>query len=149
MYYVKFQLSPGQQSPVGSLGIVIPDTNWIVWAGEDGAEFPSPALVHEDMTADEIAAVQPETRTIYAAKKLIAVLLDEQQVITRAVVLVAMDEINLLRKWLLDYQSVVAAAANLAALKTAVASLPAFQPRTKQQLLAAITAALDSGKATT
>lgn len=148
MHYVKFQLSPGQQSPPGSIGIPIPDTNWIVWAGEDGSQFPSPALVHEDMTAEEIAAVQPKARCIYAAKKQLAVLLDEQQAITRAVVLVAMDEINLLRKWLVDYQAVVAAAANLTAIKTGVAALPAFQPRTKRQLIAAITDALDSGEAT-
>ena len=67
MQYIKFDLTPGQQSPVGSTGIAL-SSGWIVWVGEEGtfnenAIFgtilpgdtqPSPTIIHQEMTSEEI-----------------------------------------------------------------------------------------------
>lgn len=65
----------------------------------------------------------------------------------RAIVLTAIDEINILRDWITQFKIAVAGAATLAALKTAVANLPNLPQRTAQQAKTAITNKINSGGA--
>ena len=62
MKYVKFKLTPGQQPPTDGkcLGVAVPGTDWLVWAGDDSDEFPVAAIERADMTAEEVASVQPQ-----------------------------------------------------------------------------------------
>ena len=69
------------------------------------------------------------------------------RVVDRAIVLAAIDEINLLRTWITDFKVAVAGAASLAALKTAVAALPAVPQRTAVQAKSAIEDKIESGGA--
>jgi len=63
----------------------------------------------------------------------------------RATLLTAVDEINLLRQWLVALKTEIAAATSLADLKTRVATLPNMPDRTPQQARTATHAKMDSG----
>ena len=63
----------------------------------------------------------------------------------RAFADIAKDEINLLRKWTRDFKAEVAAATNLADLKTRVSGLPTLNDRTLDQLKTAIKNRVDDG----
>lgn len=65
----------------------------------------------------------------------------------RAVLLVLLDEVNVLRQWITSFKAAVAAAATLADLKTRVSALPAMPDRTSAQARAAVAAKIDSGAA--
>lgn len=67
--------------------------------------------------------------------------------LVRAEALVAMDEINLLRQWVTDFQSAVAAASSLSDLKTRVANLSNLPQRTSSQLISAVSSRIDGGGA--
>jgi len=124
------------------------DTDWLVWAGKDGEQFPDLSLVHKDMTSEEVASVQPMAMCIAAAKRRLESVLDDQQALIRVVALSALSEVNLLRSWLAAFKTEAAASVSLADLKTRVAGLPAMPDRTKAQLMKAIVSKLDSGEAT-
>lgn len=76
--------------------------------------------------------------------------LDQQQQeingLIRALALVVLDENNILRTWLRDFKTEVAASASLADLKTRVATLPTTSDRTAIQLRNAIKAQISGGK---
>jgi len=63
----------------------------------------------------------------------------------RALVAVLLDEVNALRQWLASFKVEVAAATNLADLKTRVATLPATPDRTLAQAKTAILNKVDGG----
>ena len=63
----------------------------------------------------------------------------------RATAAVLVDEINLLRQWLVAFKVEVAAAATLADLKTRVAGLPNMPDRTLAQAKTAITSKINGG----
>lgn len=63
----------------------------------------------------------------------------------RAVLLVAIDEINNLRQWIAAFKTEVAAAASLADLKTRVADLPNMPDRTAAQAKTAIKNKINAG----
>lgn len=133
MKYVKFRLQPGQQSPDGSTSRLIPGTDWIVWAGPDGSVFPAPAIENIDMTAEEIAAIQPDAVLAYEATSLLD-LIDAERALVRSVALAALDELNAIRSWLVSFKAAVATAASLSQLKESVALLPDTPDRTRLQL---------------
>lgn len=56
------------------------------------------------------------------------------------------DEINILRGWTVNFKAEVAAASNLADLKTRVAGLPTLNDRTLSQLKIALQSRVDSGQ---
>jgi hypothetical protein len=66
-------------------------------------------------------------------------------IILRAVADITKDELNILRQWLAAFKVEVAAASNLADLKTRVATLPATADRTLAQLKTAIKNKIDGG----
>jgi len=70
---------------------------------------------------------------------------DETGRITRAIVLVLIDELNILRQWIAAFKVQVAAATTLADLKTRVAGLPATPDRTGPQAKTSIVNKLNSG----
>lgn len=61
----------------------------------------------------------------------------------RAIVKLTVDELNVLRDWIMQFKAAVAGAATLAALKTAVAALPNTPARTYQQARTAYENAVD------
>ena len=65
----------------------------------------------------------------------------------RGLALVALDEINLLREWVVAFKVQAAAATNLANLQTRIASLPDMPDRTAAQLEAAIRGKVNAGMA--
>lgn len=146
MHFVKFILRSGQQPPIGSMGICIPGTGWLVWQGEDGQAFPAEGVDHADMTTEEVASIQPAAILAYEAKRLLDSQ-DGQQALIRAVALAALEEINAVRNWLLSFKGQVAASANLADLKTWIAGMPDTTKRTRRQMVSAIRSIIDSGEA--
>lgn len=72
---------------------------------------------------------------------------DPAPMLARAVILAALDEINLLRQWLADLKAQVAAATSLADLKARVALLPDTPDRSALQAKSAVAAKIDSGGA--
>ena len=67
--------------------------------------------------------------------------------VLKAIVLLLIDELNDLRGWLVDFKAEVAAASNLADLKTRVAGLPNMTDRTSAQARTAIRGKIDNGSA--
>ncbi len=63
----------------------------------------------------------------------------------RAVVAVAVDEINTLREWIVAFKAATAAATSLANLQTRVAALPDLPDRTLSQAKSAFIAKVNSG----
>jgi hypothetical protein len=69
---------------------------------------------------------------------------NELEMRLRAIMLLAADEVNLLREWIMLFKAAVAGAGTLAALKTAVAALPNLDQRTKPQVLTRWRTKIDS-----
>jgi hypothetical protein len=65
----------------------------------------------------------------------------------RAVVLTALDEVNILRDWVTQFKAATAGAATLAAFKTAVAGLPSLNQRTPAQAKNALSARINTADA--
>lgn len=80
------------------------------------------------------------------AKELLASA-EAYEKLTRAVVLITLDEINNLRSWIASFKTEVAASTNLANLQSRVAALPNMPARTITQLKTAIEAKIDAGTA--
>lgn len=95
-------------------------------------------MAQEDVAAIKAAVIREES-TDQFSKKECAVL--------RAIVLSAMDEINLLRAWITNFKAAVAGAATLPTLKAAVGELPNVPQRTAAQAKSAIEAKIESGDA--
>lgn len=66
-------------------------------------------------------------------------------ILLRALADILKDEINVVRGWTASFKTEVAAASNLADLKTRVATLPTLGARTLAQLKTAINSRIDSG----
>ncbi len=118
----------------------------------DGSDNASEMTAGEKVTAD--AAIASAAATVAAAKNLVdrtsainrvASLVDVDAKVARAVIAVAIDEINILREWVAAFKVEVAAAASLADLKTRVATLPATPDRTLAQAKTAITNKINAG----
>ena len=80
-----------------------------------------------------------------AAKAMLQGAHDPNVKLVRAVVLTLLDEVNLLRSWLVDFKAQTAAATNLADFKARVATLPATPDRTAAQAKNAVANKLDGG----
>jgi hypothetical protein len=80
-----------------------------------------------------------------SAINIYSTLTHDQAKLYRAVMLVAVDELNILRQWLTSFKAAVAAATSLADLQTRVAALPATPDRTPTQAVNAITNKINSG----
>lgn len=65
--------------------------------------------------------------------------------VQRGAALVTMDELNLLRQWLVLFKATVAVASTLADLKTGVATLPNMPDRVATQIRTAIQTKITSG----
>jgi hypothetical protein len=103
------------------------------------------AVLNADLSAGAVAArVRQRLRT---PADLAFAAVESAAVRDRAIVLVAIDEINLLREWITSFKAAVAAATSLANLQTRVAALPDLPDRTPAQAKAAVTNKIDSGNA--
>jgi hypothetical protein len=65
---------------------------------------------------------------------------DNWPIVTKAIVLALIDELNLLREWIVAFKAQTAAATSLANLQTRVAALPDLPDRTVPQAIAAVRA---------
>ena len=128
------------------------------YAGNDAA---ADALVtaylasHPGWTAQEVdsttfaaAAVIPDQAPLRTeAVGLLNTSITGNAKLTRAVVLITMDEINNLRQWVMSFKAAVAAATTLADLKTRVAALSDTPDRTTAQLKTAVENKINAGTA--
>lgn len=73
--------------------------------------------------------------------------IDKEEKLLKAVLLVALDEVNTIREWLASFKTEVAAATSLSDLKTRVGNLPAMPDRTAAQVKSAVLSKLSSGAA--
>jgi len=143
---------------LGTIGMTIPTTPEAVaercltlFAQGNTAAIPV-ELTIKDMY-EILAPVQSDVRAIWeaeatgrltaeteAAAKAIEQNLDEYERRMKAVVLVLIDEVNLLRGWVTGFKAEVAAATSLADLKARVATTPNMPARTGVQAKAVIAA---------
>lgn len=72
---------------------------------------------------------------------------DQDGIQWRALALMLLDEFNTLRQWTVSFKAEVAAATNLADLKTRVATLPTLNDRTITQVKAAYSNKISGGSA--
>jgi hypothetical protein len=86
------------------------------------------------LTAQRAEAIDIFANQPYALSKL-----------NRAVDLVMMDEINLIREWLMSFKSATAAATTLATFQSGVAALPSMPDRTPVQAKTAVQNKVNSG----
>lgn len=89
----------------------------------------------------------PILRLHAAAAARVQDAISESALRDRAVVLAALDEINVLRSWIEGFKAAVAAAGTLAALKTAVAELPSLPERSATAARNAVVSKINSGGA--
>lgn len=129
-----------------------PLQDFILVSSDNGIEITkwNPALGTQP-TAEQLAAVtQEQVDAAKSAKfKVLTKAYHEgvqaENVALRATVALVVDELNILREWLSDFKTEVAAATNLANLQTRIASLPNMQDRTYQQAKTAIKTLIDNG----
>ena len=84
------------------------------------------------------AVIDAEKQAALAAYKEIQRDMDQYEMALKAVALVVLAEVNLVREWLSAYKTQVAAATSLANLQDRVAAMPAMPERTVDQLKAAV-----------
>jgi hypothetical protein len=89
-----------------------------------------------DWSAEAHAAWQLLRMRRHATEHLDAA--QKEAAILRALAMIVLDENNLLRDWITQFQAATAAATNLANLQTRVAALPSVPQRTAVQLRDAI-----------
>ena len=104
----------------------------------------------EEMTASEKTAVNDamaaaQTASIRSGAKAQLTGFSDLPLYQRALADILKDEINILRDWTADFKAEVAAASNLADLKTRVAGLPTLNDRTLAQLKTALENKIDGG----
>lgn len=99
MKYVKFKLSPGQSPPNDGkcLGVMIPNTDWLVWADPADGNFPNPSLVNALMDQAEIDSIQPDALLKTSSKINLTAGNDGDKLFLHALILVLLDAINTLR----------------------------------------------------
>lgn len=123
--------------------IIRPDNRYVPSAGytlHPVEELGNATLEEDTSQADLIAAYRAKAKELLDAQA-------EQLALLRATVLTSLDEVNLLRQWITDFKTQVAAATNLADLKTRVAGLSNMPQRTAQQARDAIKGKIDTGDA--
>lgn len=112
---------------------------------ETGANRAQAAADLAEAVAAELAASQSGLRD--AARAFLVGDPRPEMKAMRALALVTLAELNVVRDWITDFKAQVALSSSLADLKTRVASLPATPDRTSTQLLNAMLAELAAGNA--
>lgn len=132
--------------------------NWFTVTRADGlviridtvtGALPLQAARNAVLTADlSQAAVTARVATrLRGVSNVSFAAVDDAAVRDRAIVLVAIDEINLLRQWITSFKAAVAASSSLADLKSRVAALANVPDRTVAQAKAAVTNKISAGAA--
>jgi hypothetical protein len=137
------------QGEITAAGITV---SYLLGSGDQVEVYtPVDLTAGEQITlANVVAAHTPPTALEHLraqAKRLLDENASEQFKLTRAVVLVAMDEVNLLRQWVTDFKAQVALATSLADLKTRVAGLDNLPQRTAAQAKTAVRNRIDTADA--
>ena len=140
------QLRPGTAwSTIGNLS----SADAPLVQAEDGSTrvtVPTPAELATMMASDTTpAAILTAQRAAAIAELLTDPSPNAKNI--RGVLLLAMNEINLLRQWIEAFKAATAAASSLANLQTRVAALSAMPDRTAAQLKTAVQAIINAGTA--
>lgn len=114
-----------------------------------GYELIDPANLRAGWTLEPDTAMADLLAALRGAAKEQLDAQSSSDALLRAVVLVLIDELNVLRQWLTAFKVQTAAATNLANFQLRVAGLPATTDRTAQQARDAIKTKLDAGDADT
>jgi len=119
---------------------------------DEGVLGPQPSQATIDATATDpafLAWLQSHGGDATLTRRRLAKeainLLQDNEVLIRAVAAVTADEVNIIRQWLADFKTQTALASSLANLQTRVAALPATPLRTLAQIRTAIASKIDSG----
>jgi hypothetical protein len=136
------------------------DPSWlpVTWRVADDSVLPADRTDRDSWVDDGTSVAVDAARKAGLAATLLAALraeakalLDEaraaQYKLTRAVVLVSLDEVNLLRQWITDFKAEVALASSLADLKARVATLDSLAQRTATQAKTAVRNRIDTADA--
>ena len=102
-------------------------------------------MTSPEKTAVNDAMATAQTLSIRTGAKAQLTGFSDSPLYQRAFADILKDEINILRGWTVSFKAEVAAATNLADLKTRVATLPTLNDRTLSQLKTAITNRIDDG----
>ena len=106
---------------------------------DDGTNYTETLILYSDPEWDAIFTQRAVAEAAAeAVSKAVEQNLDEYERRMKAVVLVLVDEINLLRGWIAGFKAAVAASTSLADLKTRVAATAAMPDRTGAQAKTAI-----------
>lgn len=109
------------------------------------AQIAAAQLVLETFDSSEAAEDARENLRLRSRAVNIVNGKDAHHRLVRATAAVLIDELNLIRQWLVSFKAQVALASNLADLKTRVATLPNMPDRTLAQAKTAIENKLNSG----
>lgn len=116
-----------------------------------GATTQQKTNARNAVLAADVTQAALDAAEVLAARAIANALLSNDrkgpQKLARAIALVALDEVNVIRSWLADFKTQVAASTSLANLQSRVASLPNTPQRTKAQLLTAVANRIDDGSA--
>lgn len=140
-------------TPIDALSVLFPDAaplrDYSVSDDGKGAVISAWNLPDPQPTPEQLAAVTEAQVTaarlakVRAAAKALYDSQGESERALRAVAKLAVDEINALRAWVTSFKAAVAAATNLADLKTRVAALANTPARTYEQAKAAVASLID------
>ncbi len=104
-----------------------------------------PRVLAFKATLAKFSASVAETHARTAAKAMLGSFSAPAAKALRGMGVVQVDEINLLRDWIMDFKAAVAAATTLADLKTRVANLANLPDRTITQYKSAVLSQIDGG----
>lgn len=113
--------------------------------GQAPTQAAQDAILNADVSAPAVTAREAVRLRTFATAAFQAI--QNDAIRDRAIVLVAIDEINILRDWITQFKSQVALASSLADLKTRVAALPNVPQRTATQAKTAVASKIDAGGA--
>jgi hypothetical protein len=126
-------------APIAALAYAPPAAVVPTWRG--GPDGAAQALIDGWDWTPRTAAERARARAV----ELLAAVADESAQRDRAVVLVALDEVNDLRAWVTQFKAAVAAASSLADLKSRVAALPNLPQRERDQAKGAVATKIAAG----
>lgn len=131
--------------PAGLAWRIVDNVTLPARTSRDGWKDDGAAVVVDQARLDGVAAAAL-TALRSQAKQLFQAM-EQSARRDRAVALVTLDEVNLLRDWVTQFAAAVAGATTYAAFKTAVASLPKLPQRTAVQARNAVLARIDTAEA--
>lgn len=141
-------IDPSPASTGSFVVVVRPDgVRVLLVTSSGGAPTPAAVAAVADADTSDAAVAARAVAAVRAVALSAFALAREDATRDRALALVTVDEINLLRQWLTAFKAAVAASTSLANLQTRVAALANLPDRTAAQAKAAVGEKIDAGAA--